>query len=56
LGLSAIAEKQVAEFITHYKLTAALGTLAAVMFMGLVSALLPVRRVAGIEPASIFRA
>lgn len=51
-----VIERIVPEFVTLFPWEAALGVFAAVIFMSLLAAILPIRRIARVEPAMVFRA
>ena len=55
-GVSNLIERFVPEFVALFEWQAIAGVLAAVLVMSLVAAYLPVRRIARIEPAVVFRA
>jgi ABC-type antimicrobial peptide transport system permease subunit len=56
LVVSHFAEAQVAGFITHFQAVSVVIAFGSVLVMALLSALLPARRIATIDPAIVFRA
>lgn len=56
VGLNAAASQLVPEFVTLLRWADALWVLGATLAMGLLAAYLPMRRVAALDPAQVFRA
>jgi putative ABC transport system permease protein len=51
-----LAERAVPDFATDFQTADVLGVLVAAAVMGIVASFVPVRRIAGIDPAVVFRA
>jgi putative ABC transport system permease protein len=56
IGAAALIERLVPEFLTMFRWEAILALLASVLAMSLIAAYLPVRTVARVDPAVVFRA
>jgi putative ABC transport system permease protein len=56
VGVARLAAELVPEFATDFQPTDVLGVLAAAVLMAILASFVPVRRINGIDPASVFRA